>query len=105
MDSNYEKKHNEYTSTISFRNAAGYDNTVTTGNIAFLDKVIHPLRLDNDRKDKITLVFGSAGGNFGAILLVHVTGDYYGGILIDYYSAHSTIRFSYSDGTYQFMYI
>lgn len=66
---------------------------------AFLDKIVTP-QVFNNPGGSFRTVYGSSGGPaFIALLNVHSTGKYYGGIVISYVQA-DLAQFYYGDNKY-----
>ena len=92
------RKNSENSSTVSYRAAMGQDQSVTTGICAFLDNYVHATLRTSANYGKTVLGFGTAGPNFGCVVMFHATGNYYGGIAWTY--SGQFVKFGYLSGTF-----
>lgn len=78
----------------SFRAAGKVSTSLTVGPFAFLDNVLDPVT--GSHKGGMFTHFGAAGANYAAICMVHISGNYYGGIVFSYDG--SLVKFNKQEG-------
>lgn len=84
-------------STASFMDCTKTGSDI--GIEAFLDKVVTP-KIPTNPESNFKTIYGSSGGPaFLALLNIHSTGNYYGGIVLCYGQA-SLVQFYYGDNKY-----